>query len=389
MNLHESNSSSTSRQISSNVSEFDNALKEAIRRSLEDVEPKTCEAKPAPKPKPSVSVTSNESKDLKKAPIGEEVAEEKPATLTGSGLQALSAVPVVSAEVKSTSSTMSDQGKAEMKVEEDDDFLETASATDSETSVPEVELADKTEESFASDAIGSGDIAEAMGATFDIVAGVISEMLSEADSHSKKSTGSIVSAITMDHEAPLEQEKSKDAEKEVEESMAETADNLILDSVKSTHASSDSVEKEENDWEVVLEHDNECLDEVPNTKADEEIARAASMLGSALFNSDMKSSAEMISTLSAAEESYSNSFSSATSVPSTVSSMSTGSHVSHVALVQRIRWASHLEKLRELGFNNESMCVEILERLEAANIGVDSEDDVSVTQVVNAILEQN
>jgi hypothetical protein len=48
-----------------------------------------------------------------------------------------------------------------------------------------------------------------------------------------------------------------------------------------------------------------------------------------------------------------------------------------------------LAKLRELGFDNESLCVEVLERLKAANIGVDSEDDVSVTQVVNAILEEN
>jgi hypothetical protein len=54
---------------------------------------------------------------------------------------------------------------------------------------------------------------------------------------------------------------------------------------------------------------------------------------------------------------------------------------------QRARWCTQLEQLRELGFDDESKCVDILERLQAANIGVESEEDITVTHVVNMILE--
>ncbi len=77
------------------------------------------------------------------------------------------------------------------------------------------------------------------------------------------------------------------------------------------------------------------------------------------------------------------------SLPSTVPSISAGTHLSQVAAAQRARWASQLLKLSELGFDNERLSVDILERLQAANIGVDSDEDVSVTQVVNAILERS
>jgi hypothetical protein len=115
---------------------------------------------------------------------------------------------------------------------------------------------------------------------------------------------------------------------------------------------------------------------------DEEIACAAEMLGSAFFHSDIRSSEENVSTLSSSDY-----FSLGASVPSTMSSISMGTQSSRVAPAQRDIWASHLAKLRELGFDNEILCVDILERLKAAKRGVDSEDDVSVTQVVNAILE--
>jgi len=99
------------------------------------------------------------------------------------------------------------------------------------------------------------------------------------------------------------------------------------------------------------------------------------MLGSALFNSitrepdDEQDSEDHMSNLS-------DSF----SLPSTMPSINVGDS-------QRARWATQLEQLRELGFDDESKCVDILERLQAANIGVESEEDVTVTHVVNMILE--
>ena len=148
---------------------------------------------------------------------------------------------------------------------------------------------------------------------------------------------------------------------------------LILDWCKSDS----SAEMEENDWHVVKAEEE-------SESPDEEIARAAEMLGSALFHIGIRSSEENVSTLSSSD-----SFSLGASVPSTVPSISMGTQSSRVAPVQCDIWVSHLAKLRVLGFDNDILCVDILERLKAANIGVDSEDDVSVTQVANAILEEH
>ena len=209
-------------------------------------------------------------------------------------------------------------------------------------------------DSFASDAVGSGDVAEAMGATLDMVAGVISEMLFEADAHNRQPVKSDA-ACTSDASGAV-----------------------ILESVQDSKKSDREVA---NDWHVVgaSDSDNESI------KQDEEIARAAEMLGSALFHSDLRSSGEIVSTLSDGSAS----FSSASSVPSTVPSIAISTRNAQVSVVQLARWAAQLSQLRELGFDNEMQCVDIMERLNAANIGVDSDEEVSVTQVVNEILKQN
>jgi hypothetical protein len=229
----------------------------------------------------------------------------------------------------------------------------------------------EADESFASDAVGSGEIAEAMGATLDMVAGVISEMLSEAD-------------------AP----NNPDAAKKEAPSPLKTSGAMILESIDGTKQDDeDSKGDIESEWHVVLDGGSD--DE--SVKQDEEIARAAEMLGSALFNSDMRSSEEVIpssdtrssgevvSILSHSEGSYAESFSVA-SVPTTVSSIA---HSWQVGAPQRERWSSQLLQLRELGFDDESLCVEIIERLNAANIGCDTDEEISVAQVVNTLLKNN
>lgn len=210
-----------------------------------------------------------------------------------------------------------------------------------------------TDDSFALDAVGNGDVAEAMGATLDIVAGVISEMLSEADSHNNPKPPKQTAQV-----------EDKEPEQEVEK---DTAGALIL----TAEDKFGNAEETEDDWEVVNE----------NVDKDTDIANATQMLGSALFNSDIKSSVENVSVLT-----NSDCFSAAESVPSIVPSIRTD--VSNVSPAQRHRWSLQLEKLREIGFDDEEQCVETLERLQAANIGCDEEDEISVTKVVNAILEQ-
>ena len=66
----------------------------------------------------------------------------------------------------------------------------------------------------------------------------------------------------------------------------------------------------------------------PPSSPDEDIARDAEMLGSALFNSDMKSSAEVICTLSNSNTSFPDLCFGVSYVPSIVPVLSSGTSVS-------------------------------------------------------------
>jgi len=220
------------------------------------------------------------------------------------------------------------------------------------------------DQSFQSEAVGSGEIAEAVGATLDLVAGMISDMLVEADSPSKKASTDEkeVASTKVEVEASNNVEELPSTEQHLQESDDLSTGSLILEQEESESP------REENGWEVIGTEDDKM-----SANRDDDIARAAGMLGSALFNSEMKGSGEDQENISTLSDSL--------SIPSTVPSLAVGA-------LQRSRWSVQLSKLRELGFDDEAQCVEVLERLQAANIGVDSDDDVSVTQVVNAILEQ-
>ena len=196
------------------------------------------------------------------------------------------------------------------------------------------------DESFASDAKGSGDVAEAMGAALDRVAKMIDEIHYESDNFD-------------DHQDPQDNGE------------------LIVGSTEAEANDDDNKgDDESEEWSVVKSVGSN------GTTESQQIAKAAEMLGSALFNSDMKQSTE------------NSDVGSTFSVPSSVPTDAT-SHSHSAAQAQLDRWAVHLAQLRELGFDNESDCVEILERLEAANIGVDAEnDDISLNHVINELCEK-
>jgi len=142
-----------------------------------------------------------------------------------------------------------------------------------------------------------------------------------------------------------------------------TSEHLDQEKVGSESVSNAS----EDEWQVVAEDEQ--------TENDEMIARAAQMLGSALFESDLLHS-ENISSMSNSES---------LSVPSSVpTTLLLGESEISSAVLQR--WGHHLFQLHEIGFFDDKKSTEILERLTAANIGVDSDDEVSVTQVVNELL---
>jgi len=193
--------------------------------------------------------------------------------------------------------------------------------------------------SFTSDAAGNGDVAEAMGKTLDMVAGVISEMLSESDGSGK----------------PYESDNDfKQGE-------------LILNSNEFVEKVNE--EKFDTDWSVV-----ESIGSNGTTDS-EKIGKATEMLGSALFNSDMRNTSEDNGSNLVGSDS---SFSIPSSVPTdlgTVHSNAVGQNLEH-------RWVNELEKLRELGFDSDSICIEILERICSDSCAMET----SIDRVVDELL---
>ncbi len=121
-----------------------------------------------------------------------------------------------------------------------------------------------------------------------------------------------------------------------------------------------------NDWQVVDETGH-------NT--DSMVAQAAQLIGSSLFQSDMAS--DHNSNLQSGD--------SVTSGLTSVPSLKSKSEISSVLLT---RWESELRQLHEFGFLDDHANVEALGYLEAANIGVDSDDPITINAVVDHLLKQ-
>jgi hypothetical protein len=262
------------------------------------------------------------------------------------------------------------------------------------------------DDSFASDAAGSGDIAAVLGETLDKFAKAIDAVSSEFD---RKPVA----------EEEEEGDNDDDDEDEEEEDFvieaAEKGEVAFVDADEEEEFVIEAAEKEEEDFvdadeeeqgtKIIEGPDDDVKDDTSRDswqvvaedqqiEYDEAVARAAQMIGSALFNSDLANSAgEQLSTLSHSVASASSSstssssgtsVSSATSVPTTVPSLGS---TDRVPVAQLERWDMQLQQLHELGFYNDALCVDILERLTAANIGVDSQEEVTVTQVVNQLMK--
>lgn len=219
-------------------------------------------------------------------------------------------------------------------------------------------------ESFASDAVGSGDVAEVMGKTLDMVAGVISEMLEESGEME-----GIVREIL--EESGEMVESSEDAKESNENLDAESSPGEII--VNSDDDVSETDEGEDDaDWSVVKSIGSN------GTTESRKIGRATEMLGSALFNSDMKSSADGLSSNSMQSES---SFSVPSSVPTELGTVTSRPATSSPAL----KWAAELQTLKELGFDDEECCIGALERIKSDS----KTNDIDMELVVNQLLFLN
>jgi hypothetical protein len=130
-------------------------------------------------------------------------------------------------------------------------------------------------------------------------------------------------------------------------------------------ASAAKSEHSGSNWQVVDE-DGQVSDEM--------VARAAQMLGSALFQSDMASTDVHMTTDSVN--------SGLTSVPTITTTKS------EVAPILLQRWAEELGQLHELGFVDDNANVNALGHLEAANMGVDSDEPIKINAVVEHLLKK-
>jgi hypothetical protein len=293
---------------------MDDALKEAIRRSLQDVNKAAAaeESKPiatVEEPKPTapaeVEVVAPKKEDVKSSPINTDV-----------------------------------------KVEET-----------------------KNNESFSVDAVGNGDVAEVLGQTLDQCADAIDAMVKEMNRSSSESS---TESKDDDSNATNEDEDEVVVESVNEVEVEETAGATILESVgvdvaTTTDESSLKSARSEEEWEVVAE-DEEQVD-------DETLARAAQIIGSALFESDNLSRGDASSLTGGAEGSF-------------LSSVPTITSDSNVPAPVLDQWAAQLIQLRELGFADDAASVDILERLQAANIGSDSMEEIILDRVVNELLKK-
>lgn len=107
--------------------------------------------------------------------------------------------------------------------------------------------------------------------------------------------------------------------------------------------------------------------------SDEMVAQATQMLGSALFQSDMASTDVHMTT---------------DSVSSGLTSVPTITSKSEISAVLLQRWEKELRQLHEFGFLDDHANVDALGHLEAANMGVDSDDPIKINTVVDHLLKQ-
>lgn len=341
--------------------EFDDPLKEAIRRSLDDVVPKkdlTTNIKQAAltvssteKPLAVDQVSKKENHDDKDdVPRSVDIFEQESniiERLTCGDATSDTSMPFDLEEIKIMQKAMETDSVNSKKL-----ICESSGQTLFPTDTVDLTGSACTKQkgsgnakndSFASDAVGNGDVAEEMGKTLDMVAGVISEMLSE----------------------------SEDAEKQSKKGKVYSSDYKEGEIIVNSESDMTKVDgrDDDTDWSVVKSIGSS------GTTESEKIGKAAEMLGSALFNSDMKNSAEGNGSNLLASDSL---FSIPSSIPSDLGTVN-----SRVAgACKATRWDTELEKLRELGFNNEAKCIEILEK-----IGSDtSTTAMNIDRVVDELL---
>ena len=348
--------------------EVDQALKEAIRRSMMDLQEQkevvdVEEEKKVPAPKAeeasSPEATAPVTVEEKKETVEEkkETVEEKKETVE---------------ENQEASETAT-----EIKPDEEEEFTippAPVGAPPAPRPMEEVK-ADKslgdeadTEDSFTIDAQGNGDVAEALGETMDKIVREINDMSAELvrNSSENESGEEKVDVVT--------EESTKDGGATILRGEEENNDDSDDSEIHYDDIS-------QNSWDVVSS-DQLATDDADQLATDEALARAAQVIGSALFESELSRAGSQPNSSGSVSM-----LGSEHSVPSTLPSV-VSEKPGSVQPNQFDRWALQLKQLHELGFLNDEKNVEIMERIHAANIGSGEMEEVSVERVVNEIMKE-
>jgi len=370
----------------STVCSVDSALKEAIRRSLQDVKPETEAKEDVKNENPPLAHDENTTESPKQAEKDEEkegveilIDEAHDEDLMDEeGEDALEKTLVdEEAEVVETladegtvkpanndsnkhSEEMSDTSKAKIIERVDEQESPLLLKLKEEFTVDVTPIAPTTakanDSSFTEDAEGQGDVAVAIGMALDFAADAIDAVVSEVD----KSIDGTTKGCTILGSLNTANSNAKSEESSQSQSSVNSND----------------------EWQVLDEDVDE--DENGQVTSDEMISQAAQLLGSALFQSDIISDVTGIKD----ERTYTNSVTSGASlvdsVPTEVPTIASRS-ISSVVLC---RWDTELKQLHELGFLDDEQNVNALAHLEAANMGVDSDDPVTVNAAVDHLLSK-
>ena len=234
--------------------------------------------------------------------------------------------------------------KASMELETEDVLVENVAEPDIVVAAENLEINCEKESSFATQAVGSGEVAEFVGETLDRMSEAIDQLNNDL-----MDKGDLIFEV------------------DAAQQNTELEDDSDDDSSGSKIVDGDEDAASTGSWSVVVEKEHTSVE-------DGGLGRAAEAIGSALFQSDMMRSIEGTSAA----------VSSVTTVPTFAASIVTDEQP--LSPIQLQRWAAQLEQLHELGFTNDIDCIEALELLTAANIGVDSNDEVTVQQVIGKLM---
>eukprot|EP00586_Coscinodiscus_wailesii_P018021 CAMPEP_0172519932 /NCGR_PEP_ID=MMETSP1066-20121228/291705_1 /TAXON_ID=671091 /ORGANISM="Coscinodiscus wailesii, Strain CCMP2513" /LENGTH=746 /DNA_ID=CAMNT_0013302607 /DNA_START=143 /DNA_END=2380 /DNA_ORIENTATION=+ len=157
-------------------------------------------------------------------------------------------------------------------------------------------------------------------------------------------------------------------------------DNIVVPPSQTTNlpekdyeSSASSSSNDSDDWDIVNDDKKKEDNNEKPVESNDALAPAVHMIGSAMFMSDMSQSTGQLA------GNQPDAATDALTVPSVSSSVPTISSGANNALLER--WHNELEQLRELGIDDETS-VETLEFLQAGHFGAGNDERVTVTQVI-------